>query len=155
VSWEEALYEARVPVIYRTPSFADGITIKMVKNLAPTEEEQSKQITTHARSGEVERLLKVKHQVFENRKITEGDVLAFTVCSACGNTLRGIKKAILNRMLSGSITYGFICDNEKCLFYLKLIPVNKASKLTNVAYIQQITVATEDYLKEHPEYQKK
>ena len=151
MSWEEAISEANVPVIYRTPSFADGITIEMVKNLTPTEEEQLNQITTHARSGEVERLVKVKHQVFENRKITESIVLAFCVCSACGFTLRSIRRGIFSSLLSKSDTYGLICHNDKCSFYLKLIPVNKTSKLTNVAYIQQITVATENYLKEHPE----
>lgn len=140
MSWEEAIAEAHIPVIYRTPSFADGITIKMVNDLTPTEEEQLKQITTHARSDEVERLLRVRHQVFENRKIRESAVLAFTVCSACGNTLRGIKKGMVSRLLSRSTTYGLICHNEKCSFYLKLIPVDKTSELTNVAYIQQVNV---------------
>ena len=140
MSWEEAISEASIPVIYRTPSFADGITIKIVKNLTPTEEEQLKQITTHARSDEVERLSRVTHQVFENRKIRESDVLAFTVCSACGNTLRGIKKGMVNRLLSRSTTYGLICHNEKCSFYLKLIPVDRTAELTNVAYIQQVNV---------------
>lgn len=138
MSWEEAIAEARIPVICPTPSFADGITIKMVKSLTPTEEEQLKQITTHARSDEVERLSRVKHQAFENRKTRENAVLAFTVCSACGNTLRGIKKGILSRLLSGSTTYGLICQNEKCSFYLKLIPKDKTTELTNFAFIQQV-----------------
>jgi hypothetical protein len=155
MSWQEVISEAHIPVIYRTPSFADGITLKMIKYLTPTEEEQLKQITTIARSDEVERLLKVKHQVFENRNKTESNVLAFTVCSACGITLRGIKKRIFSRLLSGSITYGLICNNEKCAFYFKLIPTNKVSKFTNTAFIQQLTLATENYLHEHPELRRK
>jgi hypothetical protein len=140
VSWEEAISEASVPVIYRIPSFADGITIEMVKNLTLTEEDQLKHITTNAQSDEVERLLKVKHQVFENRKTIESVVLAFCVCSACGFTLRSIRRGIFSRLLSKSPTYGLICDNEKCSFYLKLIPVKKTSKLTNHAFIAQVNI---------------
>jgi hypothetical protein len=141
VSWEEAIAEANVPLILRTPSFADGITIKMVNTLTPAEEEQLKQITTQARSDEVERLMRVQHQVFENGKRGRNSaVLAFNICSACSNTLRGIKKGMVSRVLSRNTTYGLICPNEKCSFYLKLIPVRKTSELTNVGYIQQLDV---------------
>jgi hypothetical protein len=147
--------DSKIGFTLRAPSFAGGITVKMAKKLTLLEEEQLKQISTRARSDMFDRHQRVIQQVSENRKTTDSDVLAFTVCSACGFTLRAIKNGTLSRLLSGSITSGLICNNEKCSFYLKLIPVNKAAELTNVAFIQQVTVATENFLKEHPEYRKK
>jgi len=41
--------------ILRTPSFASGITIEMVKKLTLLEEEQLKQISTRARSDMFDR----------------------------------------------------------------------------------------------------
>lgn len=99
--------------ILRTPSFASGITIKMVKKLTLLEEEQLKQISTRARSDMFDRHQRVNQQVLKNKKITESDVLAFTVCSVCGTTLRAVRKGTLSRLLSGNVAYGLICHNEK------------------------------------------
>jgi len=147
--------DSKIGFTLRAPSFADGITIKMVKKLTSLEEEQLKQISTRARSDMFDRHQHVIQQVLENRKTTDSDVLAFTVCSACGLTIHAIKNGTISRLLSGSVTSGLFCHNEKCSFYLKLIPANKVTELTNVAFIQQITLATENYLKEHPEYRRK
>jgi len=58
-------------------------------------------------------------------------------------------------LLSGSVTSGLLCHNEKCSFYLKFIPASKVNELTNVTFIQEIYLATENYLREHPEYKPK
>jgi len=114
-----------------------------------------REISTRARSDMFDRYQLVKQQVSENRETTDSDVLAFTVCSACGASLRAIKNGTLSRLLSGSVTSGLFCSNKKCSFYLKLIPANKVTELTNVAFIQEITLATETFLKEHPEHRRK
>lgn len=136
--------DSKVSFILQNSPFANGITVKMVKKLTLLEEEQLREISTRSRSDMFDRYQRVKQQVSENRETTDSDVLAFTVCSTCGASLRAIKSGTLSRLLSGSVTSGLLCSNEKCSFYLKLIPVNKATELTNVAFIQKITLATEN-----------
>ena len=129
----------KVSFTLQAPSFASGITAKMVKKLTVLEEEQLRQVSARARSDMFDRYQRVKQKASEARDTTDSDVLGFNVCSACGFTLRAIKKGTLSRLLSGSVTSGLLCQNGECSFYLKLVPVNKATELTNVAFIQQIT----------------
>jgi len=147
--------DSEVSIRHPYPSFADGIIVKMVKKLTSLEEEQLREMSTRARSDMFDRFQHVRQQVLENKKTTDSDVLMFTVCSACGFTLRAIRKGTLSRLLSGSVTSGLLCYNEKCSFYLKFIPAGKVNELTNVAFVQEIYLATENYLREHPEYKRK
>jgi len=137
------------------PVFANDSIAKIAKELTLSEEEQLKETSIRVRSNILERQQRVRQQVAKNRETTSSDVLAFTVCSACGFPLESIKNDTTNNLSSGSISSGLLCSNVKCLFYLKLIPVNKVPELTNVAFIPQITFATENYLKEHPEERRK
>lgn len=149
------IQDSRVVLTHRFPSVADASITKIVKNLTSSEEEQLAKLSRQRREDIFDRFNKVEQQVSENSKVTESNMLAFTVCSACGSTLRAIKNRTISRLLSKSAIAGFICVNEKCSFHVKLIPENKASELTNVAFIQQVNVATENFLKEHPEYRRK
>lgn len=124
--------------ILQKPSFANGITARMVKKLTPLEEGQLREFSTRARSDFLDRLQRVNQQVSENIKTTDSDVLSFTVCSTCGFTLIAIKKGTLSRLLSGSIISGFICNNKKCSFYLKFIPVNKYADLTKINFFNEL-----------------
>jgi hypothetical protein len=137
------------------PSFTDQSTAKMAKQLSLLEETKLKETSALARSDMIERYQRVTQQVAKNRQVTASDVLAFTVCSACRSTLSSVKNETPDHSLSSSVSSGLVCINDKCTFYLKIIPVNKIPELTNVMFIQQITVATENYLKEHPEERRK
>jgi len=149
------IQDSRVVLTHRFPSLADASITEMVRSLTSSEEEQLAKSSRQRREDIFDRFNKVERQVLENSKVTDSNMLAFTVCSACGSTLRVVKNRTIRRLFSKSATAGFVCVNEKCSFYVKLIPENRVSELTNVAFIQQVTVATENFLKEHPEYRRK
>ena len=143
--------EYKPDFICQYPPLASEITVKISKNLTLLEERQLREISARATSNMFDNYQRVKQQVLKDKETTDSDMLAFTTCSACGALLNAIKSGTFDRPLSGSVTSELLCSNEKCSFYLKIIPVNKVTELTNITFIPQMTFATESYLKEHPE----
>jgi len=145
---------------FLAPSFASEATVKMVKKLTPLEEERLKQISSRAESDMFDRYQGVRQRAAEIGAVTDSTILGYTVCSACGVPISAVEEGTLSRSLfgegiPGSVTSGVFCQNEKCSFYLKFVPVNKATQLTNVVFYPQMTVASENFLRKHPEFRRK
>ena len=156
-------------LIMKTPRIVDNIS---VESLTSVESTQLREISMHARSDMLERIARIKQNIVK-ATTTPSCVLGFTVCSACGLPLLSIKNkngaALANRgtILANdlpkiiqetnktSLSSGLFCDNAGCNFYRKSIPVDKIDQLTNVAFVQQVTLATDNWIKEHPEYEGK
>jgi hypothetical protein len=142
------------------------------EELTSVESTQLREISMHARSDMLERIARIKQNIAKTTT-TPSCVLAFTVCSACGLPLLSIKNKngvalpnpgtilandltkILQDASKASVSSGVFCDNAGCKFYRKSIPIDKVGELTNVAFVQQVTLASDNWLKEHPEYKGK
>lgn len=157
--WGKPVAESGVIFKFLAPSFANEATVKMVKKLTPFEEERLRQISSLASSDIPDRYLHTKQEVAEIRAVTDGTILGCTVCSACGLPVSAIEEGTLSRSLFGegipkSVTSGVFCQNKKCSFYLKFIPINKVTELANVAFTPEMTVATESFLRKYPEFRR-
>ncbi len=135
------------------PSFISGTTVKMVKKLESLEEERLNKLSKHAKSDMFDRYQRANECVTKAEEVTDSEIIAFTVCSACGYTLKAIKNGAITRLLSQSVTKGLFCNNDNCSFYLKVIPPNKVSDLTNIVFTPQINFATENYFEGNLENQ--
>jgi hypothetical protein len=142
------------------------------EELTSVESTQLREISMHARSDMLERIARIKQNIAKTTT-TPSCVLGFTVCSACGLPLLSIKNKngvalanpgtilandltkILQDASKASVSSGVFCDNAGCKFYRKSIPIDKVGELTNVAFVQQVTLASDNWLKEHPEYKGK
>jgi hypothetical protein len=156
-------------LIMKTPRIVDNISVEALTSVEST---QLREISMHARSDMLERIARIKQNIVKTTT-TPSCVLGFTVCSACGLPLLSIKNKngvasanpgtilandlpkIIQETNKTSLSSGLFCDNAGCNFYRKSIPVDKIDQLTNVAFVQQVTLATDNWIKEHPEYEGK
>jgi len=157
--WGIPVAESGVIFKFLAPSYANEATVKMVKKLTPSEEEQLGQISSLASSDIPDRYMHTARQISEIRAATDGFILGCTVCSACGSPVSAIEEGALSRSLFGEVTHkgvtsGVFCHNKECSFYLRFIPISKIRELTNVAFATEMTVATQNFLREYPEFRR-
>lgn len=89
--------------------------------------------------------------VVEIMEVTSSHIGIQYCCASCSLVLLVVEKHLLSLLSGRWKLKGLTCGNVECKLYCKLIPISRVDALAKRFSTPIIEVATENYLKEHPE----